>query len=82
LLEGGLGHAIQLLDRLGLTPSQEDLATITPREVSSTGPLVITRIIKAKQESRKTINRVRGKEECGWIKKTGTGEQERARNRK
>jgi hypothetical protein len=61
LLEGGLGHAIQLLDRLGLTPSQEDLATITPREVSSRGPLAVSRIIKAKQESRKTINRVRGK---------------------
>jgi hypothetical protein len=56
LLEGGLGHAIQLLDRLGLTPSQDDLATITPREVSSRG-----RIVKEKQECRKTINRGRGK---------------------
>jgi hypothetical protein len=47
--------------------------------VSSTGPLAVNRIIKAKQESRKTINRVRGKEENRWIKKIGADRNWRTR---
>ncbi len=34
-LLGDLAQAIQLLDRLGLTPTQQQLSKITPKEVSS-----------------------------------------------
>jgi hypothetical protein len=41
-LSGDLAQAIQLLDRLGLTPTQQQLSHITPKEVSCwLGPVLV-----------------------------------------